>query len=325
VVDCCAMALPSSNTPAVNIVGNTIKGFLMNLLSHWRRNSANRAANSRFHSGINSRVRVSWHHLSNHFALIAMIFLLLAVVAGCVISPRRTVIESPSPTPTPSPTATPTPGITPTPTPGAFPTPTPMAAAVSRTDVSPQFLFAASTDASLVSGFKTSSDGFLTPVPGSPFVTSAPARGIVPLQNDLIVATDNTITAFAVDKESGSLRKIDLLEVDGISSLEQASSATVLLLSTQAGPKALQLANGRLQLRPASAEEAARASLGQKPIRNGMPPAIFDLENPFMYLADTETSELRVFLRPEPSGRMTLLPDAYPLPRGRAFLTLIKP
>jgi hypothetical protein len=185
----------------------------MVLLSHWRRNSANRAANSLFHAGINSRVRVHRHHLSNHFALIAMIFLLLAAIAGCVISPRRTVIENPSPTPTPSPTATPTPSITPTPTPAAFPTPTPMAAEVPRNDGHAQFLFTTAPNSVLVSGFKVNIDGSLAPVAGSPFLLSAPARAVASANMTLIVEGNDTVTAFAVDKETGSIQQSDSLSV----------------------------------------------------------------------------------------------------------------
>jgi hypothetical protein len=37
----CATLLPSSTAPAVKVVANAIKGFLIPLLSHWRTNSAN--------------------------------------------------------------------------------------------------------------------------------------------------------------------------------------------------------------------------------------------------------------------------------------------
>jgi hypothetical protein len=49
-------------------------------------------------------------------SLIGLLFL-IGALAGCVISPRRTLGESPSPSTTPSPTSTPTPIPTPTPTP----------------------------------------------------------------------------------------------------------------------------------------------------------------------------------------------------------------
>jgi hypothetical protein len=49
------------------------------------------------------------------FSLIGLLFLI--ALAGCVISPRRTLGESPSPSTTPSPTPTATPILTPTPTP----------------------------------------------------------------------------------------------------------------------------------------------------------------------------------------------------------------
>ena len=148
----------------------------------------------------------------------------------------------------------------------------------------PQFLFAASSDAPLISGFRTSHDGSLSPVPGSPFSISAPAREIMRMENNLLVVIDTAVILFAIDKESGSLRQMDSLAADHFSVLVPSPSDDVVMGGSQTGPVAMRLANGKLHMRPASQEETALAT----PVRRvpGAPPAIFDLENPFMYLVD---------------------------------------
>jgi 6-phosphogluconolactonase (cycloisomerase 2 family) len=201
-----------------------------------------------------------------------------------------------------------------------------MAAEVPRNDASTQFLFAASTGASLISGFKTSSDGSLTPVPGSPFVTIAPARAVMPLNSNLIVAMDSTVAVFAVDKESGSLQLIDSSETSQISWMMFDSDKNIVFAQTQAGVEALRLSKGRLELRPASREEAARVLQGL-PVPQGKPWAALDGENSknlIMYVADSKSNALFV-LRGEPGRRMVPLPNVYPLPSGGALLTLMKP
>src|SRR4029077_8859770 len=169
-----------------------------------------------------------------HLAATAMVFLLLAVIAGCVISPRRIVVGGPSPTPTP----TPTPGITPTPTPAAISTPTPMAAAVPRTDAPAQFLFTAAPGSVLLTGFKVNIDGSLLPVPGSPFVLSSPARGVTSAHQTLIVVGDSTLTVLAVDKETGLIQ-----QTDSVSASTAASDLSPLGIS--APRQAVLDANGR--------------------------------------------------------------------------------
>jgi 6-phosphogluconolactonase (cycloisomerase 2 family) len=147
--------------------------------------------------------------------IIAAVFMLLLLIAGCVISPRRVVNEAPSPTPTPNISPTPTPGTTPT------PTPTPMAATVPA-----QFLFVGDGVAPLITGFRINGDGSLAPVPGSPFVISVPARSLVAIHGTLVIADGKGIVAYKVDKQTGSIQQIDAASysMEGIAS---ASSANI--------------------------------------------------------------------------------------------------
>jgi hypothetical protein len=135
--------------------------------------------------------------------IIAAFVLLLLLIAGCVISPRRIVNEGPSPTPTPDISPTPTPGITPTPTP--TPTPTGMDKTVPK--AAGEFLFLGDASAPLLTGFSINSDGSLAPIPGSPFTISAPARSLQSLNSLLIVKTDKTTLTFTVEKETGLLQQ----------------------------------------------------------------------------------------------------------------------
>src|SRR5579859_210242 len=123
--------------------------------------------------------------------VVAALLLLLLVIAGCVISPRRIVNESPSPTPTPNVSPTPTPGTTPS------PTPTPMAATV------PQFLFVGDPETPLISGFRINDDGSLAPVPGSPFPVGFTPRALWSMGDLLLAVNQDGATAFAVDRETG--------------------------------------------------------------------------------------------------------------------------
>jgi hypothetical protein len=279
----------------------------MVLLSHWRKNSANRAANSLLFAGIDSTMRLLQQKPLILLTMVAMVFLLIAIV-GCVISPRRIVAQGPSPTPTPSvsptpafsPTATPTPTPTPTPatriipsptptatptltpTPGVSPTPsTTMAAGVPQADAPAQFLFTTAPNSLLITGFKVNNDGSLLPVRGSPFLLSSPARGVTSVQRSLIVVGDSTLTVLAVDKETGSIQQTDL-----VSAPTAASDLSSLAMS--ASRQAVLDANGR-----------------------------------FMYVVDAGRGELAAYRIND--GKLSTVAARYPVPDGTSSITLVQP
>jgi hypothetical protein len=183
----------------------------MPLLSHWPKNSANPARQQRCGHGHHSKMRKLRPRPQQLATILAVLLVLFLVIAGCVISPRRIVNQSPSPTPTASPTAT----VSPTPT----PTPTPMAATVPA-----QFLFIGQSDMAVVTGFRINSDGSLAPIPGSPFTISAPVRSLMAARDTLIVASGDTVSAFRVDKETGSIHPPDSTSVS-ITEADPSSSA----------------------------------------------------------------------------------------------------
>ncbi|HET9365892.1 MAG TPA: hypothetical protein VFP71_12855 [Candidatus Angelobacter sp.] len=250
------------------------------------------------------------------FWAMAGVCTLLAILAGCVISPRRVVVNGPSPTPTP--TGTPTPGTTPSPTPS--PTPTPMATTVLRNSAQ-QFLFVASADSPLMSGFKISENGSLMPVPGSPFVSSETLRFVASAQGALIVAGENTITAFRVNAETGSIQQTDAIRIGKISQLMTDLPADVVLASTEEGPIAFRVSDDKLKAMPGLVAAPEMESLKTQPPTS----AVLDASGKFMYVADASKAELTVF--PVENGKLsTLLPSAtYPLPHGAASIALIRP
>ncbi|HKV92792.1 MAG TPA: hypothetical protein VJW20_09615 [Candidatus Angelobacter sp.] len=252
------------------------------------------------------------------FWAMAGVCTLLTVLAGCVISPRRVVINGPSPTP--SPTGTPTPGTTPPPTPSPTPTPTPMATTVSKNS-GQQFLFVASADSPLMNGFKIGRNGSLMPVPGSPFVSNGPSRFLASVQGTLIVASGNTVSAFQVNAGTGAIQQADAIRTSRISRLMTDLPANVVVATTEAGPVAFLISHGKLKALPGSVAASEIASMKLQP----QPAAVLDSSGSFMYVADAGKAELAVF--PVENGKLsTLSPSAtYPLPHGAASIALVRP
>ncbi|HEY7401935.1 MAG TPA: hypothetical protein VIB39_00305 [Candidatus Angelobacter sp.] len=269
----------------------------------------------------------------------ALLCTLLLVLFGCQISPRL-IVTSVGPSPTPSPTETPTPGITPTPTPvpspvptPVFPTPTPtpaglatptptpmsMAGDVGKKSPSTQFLFAASPDTRLMNGFRINSDGSLAPVPGSPFVTRTPLRSLASLENALIAAGEDTVFAFAIDSETGTIRQTDRVKTASITGLTASPSAKAVIVTTSVGNVTFRLSQGKLEALPEEMTAAAAASIkSQSPSS-----AVLDSSGRFMYMVDTGKAELQAF-QVDHGKPAALSPHAYPVSRGTAAIALVK-
>lgn len=256
--------------------------------------------------------------------------LLLAAVAGCVISPRRnSIVVGPTPTPTTSPTpiTTPTPIGTPTPipVPTPFPTPTPIPAGaqvpqVSKTGSGAQFLFFGDASASLINGFRINHDGSLTPVPGSPFPTTAPVHSAASLHGTLIVANETSLTAFAVDKESGSIQQTDSIQAGTVKSLEADSAENAVFATMQKGTIAFRVTNGKLETLPGALAVPARAPS----VASHLPSAVLDASGQFMYVLDASRSEIAAY-RVDGGKPVPLSPSAYPVTHSADSLTLVKP
>ena len=246
---------------------------------------------------------------SQYFLASALsIALLLLVVAGCVISPRRTFTGSPALTPTP--TDTPTPTATPTPTPTAG------SAAVSAADA--QFLFVG--NATGVNGFKINPDGSLLPMLGSTFRTNAPVTSLASMDATLIVADGNSVSALAVNKETGALQQTDSMKLDAPQTLEVNSAGNAITVIMQKGSVALGIAGGKLQPMPTATEASARESGAT----SHSTPAVLDASGKFMYVIDAGKAEIAAYRvdqgKPEP-----LTPATYPISKSASSLVVVKP
>ena len=254
--------------------------------------------------------------------------LLAVVIAGCTISPRRLVDNNPSPSPTPTVSPTPTPAITPTPfptptasptpTPTAtpLPTPTPMAAEVAATK--PEFLYTADPSSGLLSGYRISADGSLTPVPGSPFVADHPPQKLAALRNVLLMAAKTTITAYEVDQESGSIRRTDSLPLKDIAALTVDVSSGAFYASTGKGILAYKVTGGRLHPAPAP------TAFPQAPPDTRAGDSALDRTGKFMYVLDHAAAVVSAF-RVKNLGLVPLSPASYPTSRGTLSLAIAAP
>jgi hypothetical protein len=122
-----------------------------------------------------------------------------------------------------------------------------------------QFLFSADPGAGAIFAFQINRDGGLSPVPGSPFMTSDSPRLLTAVGKNLLVAGAATLTAFAVDNETGVIRKTDAVSIPSISALVAEPSSGTVFGSTASGDVALRMVNNKLQLTSVSSSAFASA------------------------------------------------------------------
>ena len=194
-----------------------------------------------------------------------------------------------------------------------------MATPVAKKDGTAQFLFTVSPDASLMNGFRINGDGSLAPVAGSPFVTGMPMHSAVSVHQTLVVAGKNTISAFAVDKDTGAIQLTDTVKMGSISKLVAGHTDDVVVAKTSAGPTAFRLSEGKLKALPETMAESELASAKGPP-----PSAVLDASGRFMYVTDATKAELDAF-QIENGKPRALSPAAYPLIHGSAAVALVKP
>jgi len=190
-----------------------------------------------------------------------------------------------------------------------------MSAEVPRSNGSAQFLFTASPNSPLLSGFKINEDGSLTPVPGSPFVIGTPARAIVGVHDALLIADGAGITVFSVDMETGAIRQTDSAKAASISDLLNDPQMNAAIAVSAAGALALRVVDGRLQAQPAPMAQAPAVAQTSRH-------AILDATDHFMYVIDIGKTELMAF-RIQNGKPLPLSPQSYPLPKDTAFITLV--
>jgi hypothetical protein len=260
-----------------------------------------------FHSG---PVRKHWVSLC--------VLSVLALIAACgVISPRRIVNNNPGFSPTP--TVSPTPIGSPTPTPTPTPTPVGMG-----TVVPSQFLFTADASAGVILGFKINNDGGLSPVPGSPFLAPNSPTLLVANGKDLFVTNMNGLTAFGVNRETGTITKLDSVAMSSITNLSVDSADGTAFATSGTRRTEIHVVNDKIQLgevsgimlmRHASSSAAAEVSASQQ---------VKEASGQFSYALNTSTGEISAF-RVEGLSLVPLSPATYPAGHAAVSLAIAKP
>ena len=260
-----------------------------------------------FHSG---PVRSHWLSLC--------VLSVLALIAACgVISPRRIVTNnpgfSPSPTVSPTPIGSPTPTATPTPTPAG------MGAVVPS-----QFLFTADPSAGVILGFKINSDGGLSPVPGSPFVAPDSPTLLAASQNDLFVANKSGLTVFGVNRETGTITKMDSVSMSSITNLSVDSADGMAFVRSGTRRTEVQVVNDKIQLGEVSGIMLLRAGASSTAGEASASQQVKDASGQFSYALNSSTGEISAF-RVEGSSLVPLSPATYPAGHAAVSLAIAKP
>jgi len=177
-----------------------------------------------------------------------------------------------------------------------------------------QFVFTASPNSPLLSGFRLNADGSLAPVPGSPFLINTSARAIAGVQGTLLVAEGASIRVFSLD-ETGAIRQSDSLRTGMITDFVRDQANGVIAVSPT-GALALQVKDGKLQAQPTPVSPAPAEA---QPFKQ----AVMDATGRFMYVMDAGKAELMAF-RIQNGKPLPLSPQSYPLPRGTAFIALVE-
>jgi hypothetical protein len=156
------------------------------------------------------------------------------------------------------------------------------------------------------------------PIAGSPFSTTAPARAVTSMHGTLMVANETSITAFAVNKETGTVQPTDSIKI-GAESLEADSAENTIFATTQKGTLAFRMSGGKLEPLPTTLAVSARQAVAPQ-----SPPSVLDASSKFMYVIDASKAEIAAY-RVDGGKPVPLTPQSYPISRGANSLTLVKP
>src|SRR5262249_20099333 len=124
--------------------------------------------------------------------------------------------------------------------------------------------------------------------------------------------------AFAVDKETGSIRQTDAVKIAAISLLTTDLPASAVIATTGNGKVAFRLSKGKLEPLPEEIETSEIASAKIQPSF-----AVLDASGRFMYVADAGKAELAAF-QVEHEKPAALSPPSYPVSQGTPAIALVK-
>lgn len=188
------------------------------------------------------------------------------------------------------------------------------------TAVPSEFLFAADPGASRVVAFKINADGGLSSVPGSPFEAADSPQFAATVGNHLLVAGKRTLTAFAVNKETGAISQTDVLALPSISDLVAEPSSATVFAAVANGQVAIRVVNNKFQAAPASEAALRGAPSGDAVSRRQ---AAIDATGKFFYVLDGK-GFVSVFQLQ--SGKpVPLSPSSYPVGEGASSIIVAVP
>ena len=157
------------------------------------------------------------------------------------------------------------------------------------------------------------------PIPGSPFSIAAPVHAVTSMHGALIVASETSITAFAVNKETGMIQPTDSIKTGAVKALKLIPRKIPFSPATQKGMLAFRVSGGKLQTLPSTLAVSARQAVAPQ-----SPPAALDARSKFMYVIDASKAEIAAY-RVDEGKPIPLTPPSYSISRSANSLILVKP
>ena len=156
-------------------------------------------------------------------------------------------------------------------------------------------------------------------MPAATLHIGAAVSSVAAMDSTLIVANKNSISAFTVNKDTGSLQQTDSMQAEGVQTLEARANEHTIVATSQQGSVSLRITNGKLEPTPM----AAQASAESASVPRSMPAAL-DSSGKFMYVINAAQAELAAY-RVEQGKPEALTPASYPISRGAQSLAVVKP
>lgn len=187
-----------------------------------------------------------------------------------------------------------------------------------------QFLFTADPSAGVILGFKINSDGGLSSVPGSPFVAPDSPTLLAASQKDLFVANKSGLTVFDVNRETGTITKMDSVAMPSITNLSVDSADGTVFATSGTRRTEVQVVNGKIQFGAVSGIMLMNTGTSSKAGEVSASQQVKDATGEFSYALNSSTGEISAF-RVEGSSLVPLSPATYPAGHAAVSLAVAKP
>lgn len=187
-----------------------------------------------------------------------------------------------------------------------------------------QFLFTADPSAGVILGFKINSDGGLSSVPGSPFVAPDSPTLLAASQKDLFVANKSGLTVFDVNRETGTITKMDSVAMPSITNLSVDSADGTVFATSGTRRTEVQVVNGKIQFGAVSGIMLMNTGTSSKVGEISASQQVKDATGEFSYALNSSTGEISAF-RVAGSSLVPLSPATYPAGHAAVSLAVAKP